>query len=91
MATKLTTPDDLLRFLARVEADFPGRVYPLSALVAASTKQSHSRSKGATTRIQYGLIIAANLGSERLAAPGATPVPLPLPLAQYSNADLGYV
>jgi hypothetical protein len=89
MSVKLATPDALLRFLASVEADFPGRVYPLSATVTSSTKPRRPRSTRTTTHIQYGLIIAANLGSETLVAPGAGP--LPQPLAQYSNADLGYV
>jgi hypothetical protein len=89
MSVKLATPDALLRFLASVEADFPGRVYPLSASVTSSTKPRRPRSRKTTTHIKYGLIIAANLGSEIVATPEAAP--LPQPLAQYSTADLGYV
>jgi hypothetical protein len=89
MSTKLHTTDDLLRFLSSVEAEFPGRVYPLTATVTSSTKPRRPRSRKTTTRIQYGLIIAANLGSEIVATPEAAP--LPQPLAQYSTADLGYV
>jgi hypothetical protein len=89
MSTKLHTPDDVVRFLASVEADFPGRVYPLSGVVTLSMKPRSPRSTRTTTRIQYGLILSSNLGSEILPDPGAGPVPRPL--AQYSNADLGYV